>query len=52
MKNMSPDKLGKILSTDIFPIEIEMEIVKQNEEREIFSVEKKDVEDLLAGEKE
>lgn len=51
MRNMSPDKLGKILSTDIFPIEIEMEIVKQNEEREISSVGKKDVEELLAGKK-
>lgn len=49
MKKMSPDQLGEILSTDIFPIEIEMEIVKQNEERELKPIEEMDVEELLEG---
>lgn len=49
MKKMSPDQLGEILSTDTFPIEIEMEIVKQNEEKDIKPVEDADVEALLKG---
>ncbi len=49
MKKMSPDQLGEILSTDIFPIEIEMEIAKQNEKRDIKSIEEADVKALLQG---
>lgn len=51
MKKMSPDQLGDILSTDTFPIEIEMEIVKQNEEKEISPIEEADVEALQEGKK-
>lgn len=51
MKNMSPDKLGGILSTDIFPIEITMEVVKRNESGEMFPVGKEDVEQLRKGNK-
>lgn len=46
MKNMSPDELGEILSTDIFPIEVEMEIVRRNEWGEMFSVNEKDIDRL------
>lgn len=49
MKEMSPDQLGEILSTDIFPIEIEMEIAKQNEQKEVKPIEKIDVNALLEG---
>lgn len=49
MKKMSPDELGEILSTDVFPIEIEMEIVKQDENREISPVKEEDVKALLEG---
>lgn len=49
MRKMSPDQLGEILSTDIFPIEIEMEIVKQNEEKDIKPIEEADVKALREG---
>lgn len=49
MKKMSPDQLGEILSTDNFPIEIEMEIVKQNEEKDIKPIEEADVKALREG---
>lgn len=51
MKRMSPDELGVILSTDVFPIEIEMEIVKQDEKRDISPIEEADVKALLEGKK-
>lgn len=51
MRKMSPDQLGEILSTDIFPIEIEMEIAKQNEEKELKSIEEADVRSLQKGKK-
>ncbi len=47
MRRMSPDELGEILSTDVFPIEIEMEIVKQDENRDISSIKEDDVKALL-----
>lgn len=46
LKKMSPDELECILSTDIFPIEIEMQIVKRNEERNDFPITKEDIEAL------
>lgn len=46
LKNMSPDNLEKILSTDIFPIEIEMQIVKRDEEKTNFPIVAEDVEQL------
>lgn len=46
MKNMSPNDLEKILSTDNFPIEIEMEIVKRNEKKANFPVTEEDIEEL------
>ncbi len=49
MKKMSPDQLGEILSTDIFPIEIDMEIVKRNENKDVSPIEEADVKMLLEG---
>lgn len=49
MKRMSPDELGEILSTDVFPIEIEMEISKQDENRDISPIKEEDVKVLLEG---
>ena len=51
MKKMSPDQLGAILSTDVFPIEIEMEIVTKDEGRDVRVIEEKDVKVLLEGKK-
>lgn len=51
MRIMSPDHLEGILSTDIFPIEIEMQIVKRDEDKNIFSIEQKDVDRLLKKKK-
>ena len=51
MKKMSPDELGKILSTNVFPIEVEMEIAKQGEDKEIYPVEEADVKALREGKK-
>lgn len=52
MKKMSPDELEELLSTDIFPIEIEMEIAKQDEKKDIAPIEKDDVEALRRGKKD
>lgn len=51
MKQMSPDQLGEMLSTDIFPIEIEMEIAKQDEEKIIKPIEESDIKTLREGKK-
>lgn len=51
LKKMSPDQLEKILSTDFFPIEVNMEIAKQEKGKWISSIEKADVKALLEGEK-
>lgn len=47
MKKMSPNELEDILSTNVFPIEIEMEIAKQNDGKVILPIEEKDIKDLL-----
>ena len=46
LRGMSPDELEDILSTDIFPIEIEMQIVKRNEEKQDFPITEEDIEAL------
>ncbi|MGF0031672.1 HD domain-containing protein [Bariatricus sp. SGI.154] len=46
LKKMSPDELENILSTDIFPIEIEMQIIKRNERRDEFPITEEDFIDL------
>ncbi len=51
MKGMSPDQLEELLSTNIFPIEIEMEIAKQDEKKDIVPIEKEDIAALRRGEK-
>lgn len=51
LKKMSPDQLEEILSTDFFPIKVDMEIAKQDKEKRISSIEKEDVRVLLEGEK-
>lgn len=51
LQKMSPGELGDILSTDIFPIEIEMQIVKRNEKREDFSITKEDIRELRQNSK-
>lgn len=42
LKNMGPSEMDKILSTNAFPIEIEMEVVKRNEEFKEFKITKED----------
>lgn len=49
MRKMSPNELDKVLSIDNFPIEIEMQIAKQNEEKEIKVISEEDVEQLYRG---
>ncbi|MBO5474579.1 MAG: hypothetical protein J6A08_12475 [Lachnospiraceae bacterium] len=51
MKKMSPDSLEEILSTDIFPIEIEMQIVKRDEDKQTYPIEEDDVEQLRKSKK-
>ncbi len=51
LKQMSPDQLGELLSTDIFPIEIEMEIAKQDEGKNIKPIEEADLKALRKGKK-
>lgn len=46
LKRMAPDEMSDILSTDIFPIEIEMQIVKANEKREYFIITEEDIDNL------
>lgn len=46
LKNMSPDEMESILSTNKFPIEIEMQIVKRNDLREEFPVTEEDIKEL------
>lgn len=50
MRNMSPDELeNNVLSTDNFSIEIEMQIAKQNEGKEIKTITEEDIEQLFKG---
>ncbi|MBD5493738.1 MAG: hypothetical protein HDR12_05005 [Lachnospiraceae bacterium] len=49
MKKMSPDQLGDILSTDVFPIEIEMEIVRKDAGKEAEPIDEEDVKTLIEG---
>lgn len=49
MKKMSPDQLGDILSTDVFPIEIEMEIVRKDAGKEAEPIDEVDVKTLIEG---
>lgn len=46
LQKMSPYELEKLLSTDIFPIEVEMEIVKRDAELNEVSVTEEDIEEL------
>ena len=43
LKNMGPDELNKILSTNAFPIEVELEIIKRNDEFQEFEITKEDL---------
>lgn len=49
MRSMSPDKLEKILSTDIFPIEIKMEVMKRKENGEPDFISEEDIAQLRKG---
>lgn len=46
LKNMPPDALEEILSMDTFPIEVEMEIVKQDETENMLPIDTEDIRDL------
>lgn len=49
MKKMSPDQLGNILSTDVFPIEIEMEIARKDAGKDAEPIDEEDAKALLDG---
>lgn len=44
LKSMGPDELSQLLSMNAFPIEIEMEVVKRDEDFQEFKITKEDLE--------
>ena len=50
-QSMDPNEMNRVFSTENFPIQIEMEVVKRDEEHREFSVTEADKEELLHNDK-